>query len=113
MTSLLLLINYFSNHLRLTDQDTTSDQPGDIGSERHSLLSHKDDNTPSRDSSCASISDDEDYVKDAHARVGQGRETVKDEEYRRHLCAICFDAPKECFFLPCGHSVACFECATR
>ncbi|XP_019460162.1 PREDICTED: uncharacterized protein LOC109359922 [Lupinus angustifolius] len=31
----------------------------------------------------------------------------------RRLCAICFDAPRECFFLPCGHCVACFACGTR
>ncbi|KAI3474211.1 hypothetical protein Pfo_028999 [Paulownia fortunei] len=109
----LLLINYFLNHFRRTEQDTPRDQLGDNGSERNSLLSHKDDDIPSWGSSYASVSEDEEYVEDAQAGVGQGGKPVKDEEYRRRLCAICFDAPKDCFFLPCGHCVACFGCATR
>ncbi|KAI3474738.1 hypothetical protein Pfo_029923 [Paulownia fortunei] len=113
MTFLLLLINYFLNHFRRTEQDTPRDQLGDNGSERNSLLSHKDDDIPSWGSSYASVSEDEEYVEDAQAGVGQGGKPVKDEEYRRRLCAICFDAPKDCFFLPCGHCVACFGCATR
>ncbi|XP_062085175.1 E3 ubiquitin-protein ligase APD2-like isoform X2 [Humulus lupulus] len=31
----------------------------------------------------------------------------------RLLCIICFDSPRDCFFLPCGHCAACFTCATR
>ncbi|XP_022873683.1 uncharacterized protein LOC111392552 [Olea europaea var. sylvestris] len=41
---------------------------------------------------------------------------VKDGEYSNNmmrLCAICYDAPRDSFFLPCGHCVACFACATR
>ncbi|KAL7136238.1 hypothetical protein ABFS83_10G016400 [Erythranthe nasuta] len=81
MTSLLLLMNYFSNHFRRRDQ------LGEVGPERNALLSHEDGD------SSASISDD--------------------DEHRQRHCAICFTAPKDCFFLPCGHSVACFQCATR
>ncbi|CAN7103695.1 unnamed protein product [Brassica rapa subsp. narinosa] len=28
-------------------------------------------------------------------------------------CAICFDAKRDCFFLPCGHCVACYQCGTK
>ncbi|KFK22532.1 hypothetical protein AALP_AAs66306U000100 [Arabis alpina] len=27
--------------------------------------------------------------------------------------AICFDAPRDCFFLPCGHCVSCYQCGTK
>ncbi|KAK6120264.1 hypothetical protein DH2020_045955 [Rehmannia glutinosa] len=113
MTFLLLLINYIMNHFHRTEQDTPRDQLGDIGSERSSLLAqHKDDDIPSWGSSYASISEDEEHKEDAQAGVVQGGKPVKDDE-NRQLCAICFDAPKNCFFIPCGHCVACFGCATR
>lgn len=31
----------------------------------------------------------------------------------QRLCAICYDAPRDCFFLPCSHCVACYDCAMR
>lgn len=31
----------------------------------------------------------------------------------QRLCVFCFDAPRDCFFLPCGHCAACFTCGTR
>lgn len=110
MAFLLLLINYFMNHFRRTEQDTPRDQLGSIGSESNPLLSHKDDNISSWGSSDASVSENE---EDTQAGVEQGGKQVKDDEYSRRICAICFDAPKDCFFIPCGHCVACFGCATR
>ncbi|KAG8377025.1 hypothetical protein BUALT_Bualt09G0125200 [Buddleja alternifolia] len=108
MTALVFLINYILNHFRHTEQDTRRDQLGDIGSERNPLLSHKDDNFSSQGSSYASLSGDEEHVEGA-----QEGKPIKDDEYSQRLCAICFDAPKDCFFLPCGHCVTCFGCATR
>lgn len=29
------------------------------------------------------------------------------------LCAICFDAPRDCLFLPCSHCVSCYACGTK
>ncbi|KAE8714391.1 RING/U-box superfamily protein isoform 3 [Hibiscus syriacus] len=29
------------------------------------------------------------------------------------LCIICYDDERNCFFIPCGHSATCFECAKR
>ncbi|GAB2274467.1 hypothetical protein Dimus_009237 [Dionaea muscipula] len=29
------------------------------------------------------------------------------------LCVICYDAPRDCFFLPCGHCAACFTCGSK
>eukprot|EP00250_Pteridium_aquilinum_P015315 c22516_g1_i2 orf=306-1361(-) len=30
-----------------------------------------------------------------------------------YLCAICLDAPKTVFFIPCGHAATCLACAKR
>ncbi|XP_047966210.1 E3 ubiquitin-protein ligase APD2 isoform X2 [Salvia hispanica] len=100
---LMLLFNYFTNHLRRTEQDMPSDPPGGIGSERNPLLLRKDDDT--------SASEDGDHEDDAQAGVEAN--PVKGDEDRGHTCAICFEAPKDCFFIPCGHCVACFGCANR
>lgn len=80
------------------------------GSERAPLLSHKDDD----ESSCASSSD---YVSQDDEQVldmleGQLKDEGTDSSISR-LCAICFDAPRDCFFLPCGHCVACLACGMR
>jgi hypothetical protein len=67
----------------------------DAGSERTPLLSQKDENGGSSYDSMVSQSED---------NPGDGDSSV---------CAICFDAPRDSFFLPCGHSVSCFPCGTR
>uniref|UniRef100_A0A0E0PVW3 RING-type domain-containing protein n=1 Tax=Oryza rufipogon TaxID=4529 RepID=A0A0E0PVW3_ORYRU len=30
-----------------------------------------------------------------------------------NVCKICYDAPRSCFFIPCGHGFACYTCARR
>ncbi|KAK4253266.1 hypothetical protein QN277_010590 [Acacia crassicarpa] len=83
--------------------------------QRVPLLSHKDDDVSSWGSSYDSVSQDE---EDLDLLIGDsinGKSLADGETSNntRRLCAICFDAPRDCFFLPCGHCVACFECATR
>lgn len=48
--------------------------------------------------------------------------TLDDESMDNHLnenvantqlCAICLDAPKTVFFIPCGHAATCLACAKR
>lgn len=29
------------------------------------------------------------------------------------VCVICYDDPRECLFIPCGHCIACHACAIR
>lgn len=29
------------------------------------------------------------------------------------VCSICLDAPKDCFFDPCGHCCTCYSCGVR
>lgn len=33
--------------------------------------------------------------------------------YSEKVCKICYDAPRSCFFIPCGHGFTCFTCARR
>ncbi|TKW26295.1 hypothetical protein SEVIR_3G178800v4 [Setaria viridis] len=35
------------------------------------------------------------------------------EERGEGGCVLCCDAPKDCFFLPCGHSATCYACGAR
>lgn len=83
-------------------------------SERTPLLSNKDDDLSSWGSSYDTVSQDDEELE-PQAIGSLGPRTTKDGEFRntRRLCAICFDAPRDCFFLPCGHCVACFACGTR
>ncbi|KAK1377428.1 E3 ubiquitin-protein ligase rififylin [Heracleum sosnowskyi] len=81
-----------------------------IGSERAPLLSHKDDDQSSCSSSCDFVFQDDEQVLDM--LDGQFKDGETDLSISR-LCAICFDAPRDCFFLPCGHCVACLACGMR
>ncbi|XP_024956035.1 E3 ubiquitin-protein ligase APD2 isoform X2 [Citrus sinensis] len=91
-------------------------QHGDVESARAPLLSHKDDDLSSWGSSYDSISTDEGNLEEfltASSLEGKSLRDGEDSNNTRRLCAICFDAPRDCFFLPCGHCVACFKCGTR
>lgn len=37
-------------------------------------------------------------------------ESARDDQ---QLCTICLDAPKDCFFDPCGHRCTCYSCGRR
>uniref|UniRef100_A0A5B6ZBF9 RING-type domain-containing protein n=1 Tax=Davidia involucrata TaxID=16924 RepID=A0A5B6ZBF9_DAVIN len=116
MTILMLLAFHFLNNFQCTREDGTRFQFGEMGSERAPLLSHKDDDLSSWGSSYDSVSQDDEDLEDGLAVSSLEGKPPKDGEYNnniRRLCAICFDAPRDCFFLPCGHCVACFVCGTR
>lgn len=82
---------------------------------RAPLLLPKDDDLSSWGSSYDSVSDDEEGLENflAAASLEGKLRDGEDGNNTRRLCAICFDAPRDCFFLPCGHCVACFACGTR
>ncbi|XP_021845128.1 E3 ubiquitin-protein ligase APD2 isoform X2 [Spinacia oleracea] len=101
MTSVMLWAFNFLNRIRRNMEDSPENQSGDLGSERAPLLSQKDDELSSLGSSYDSGSQNDE-------------ETQEDmEEGCRRLCVICFDAPKDCFFIPCGHCATCFTCGIR
>ncbi|KAF3449548.1 hypothetical protein FNV43_RR10277 [Rhamnella rubrinervis] len=116
MTALMLLIFNFFNEFQCIREDRIGSQYEVARPERTPLLSNKDDDLSSWGSSYDSVSNDEDDLEDF---LGVGSHEGKilgdgdKSNSTRRLCAICFDAPRDCFFLPCGHCVACFACGTR
>ncbi|KAI7999112.1 E3 ubiquitin-protein ligase APD2 [Camellia lanceoleosa] len=115
LTLLVLSAFYMFNNCQCTREEGTRFQFGEMRSERAPLL-QKDDDLSSWGSSCDSVSQDDEDLEDELALGSLEGMPLKDGEYNnniRRLCAICFDAPRDCFFLPCGHCVACFACGTR
>ncbi|XWS59964.1 hypothetical protein CRYUN_Cryun08bG0167400 [Craigia yunnanensis] len=115
MTAVMLVGFNFLNKFQFSREDETSVPYGDIASTRAPLLSRKDDDITSWGSSYDSVSSDEADLEDFLAVSVEGTSTRDGENSNntRRLCAICFDAPRDCFFLPCGHCVACYACGTR
>ncbi|XP_057512746.1 E3 ubiquitin-protein ligase APD2-like [Actinidia eriantha] len=116
MTVLMLLAFHFLNNFQCNREEGTRYQFGGTISERAPLLSQKDDDLLSWGSSYDSVSQDDEDLEDGLPVSSLEGKPLKDGEYNnniRRLCAICFDAPRDCFFLPCGHCVACFACGTR
>ncbi|KAF9665607.1 hypothetical protein SADUNF_Sadunf16G0140600 [Salix dunnii] len=111
MTALLLLALRLCNWCRPSGRDGY--QAGEIQSERTRLLAQKDDDSSSWGSSYDSNShEEEDLEKWLAVNCLEGKSVAEGENLRR-LCVICFDALRDCFFLPCGHCAACFTCGTR
>lgn len=45
--------------------------------------------------------------------VESGSSGSSDELYDGKICVICYDEPRNCFFVPCGHCATCHDCALR
>lgn len=116
MTVLMLAAFHFLNKFRCIHEEGTGVQNGEVDPGRAPLLSYKDDDLSSWGSSYDSVSNDEEDLEDLLALGSLEGKSSRDGENgnnTRRLCAICFDAPRDCFFLPCGHCVSCFACGTR
>lgn len=116
MTVLILLAFRFFNMSQTTAEDRTGFEAEEVGTERAPLLLLKDDDVSSWGSSYDSVSHDEEDLKEQLAASStEGQQITEGENINNppRLCVICFDAPRDCFFLPCGHCAACFTCATR
>ncbi|KAJ6316103.1 hypothetical protein OIU78_019393 [Salix suchowensis] len=115
MTFIMMAAFNFLNKFQCVREDGSRLQFGELEPGRAPLLSRKDDDLASWGSSYDSASNDEEGLEDflaASSLEGKSRDGENGNNTRR-LCAICFDAPRDCFFLPCGHCVACFACGTR
>ncbi|KAL8172049.1 hypothetical protein V2J09_023853 [Rumex salicifolius] len=44
---------------------------------------------------------------------GGSSSSSSDELYDGKICVICYDEPRNCFFVPCGHCATCYDCALR
>ncbi|XP_051140312.1 E3 ubiquitin-protein ligase APD2-like isoform X2 [Andrographis paniculata] len=42
-----------------------------------------------------------------------GSTSSSEDLYDGKICVICYDEKRSCFFVPCGHCVACHTCANR
>lgn len=81
----------------------------EVNSERAPLLSRKDSDVTSWSSSYDSFSSDDENSSEGKTII-EGETSNND---LRCLCVICFDARRDCFFLPCGHFATCYTCGTR
>ncbi|XP_030447688.1 E3 ubiquitin-protein ligase APD2-like isoform X1 [Syzygium oleosum] len=116
MTILLLLAFRLCNVFQFSSGESTGLQPGQMETERAPLLSPKEDDLSSWGSSYDSVSHDEEDLEEQLAVTAlEGKPFGEGENHSnpRGLCVICFDAPRDCFFLPCGHCAACYACGSR
>ena len=116
MTVIMLLAFRFCSRF----QNLREFQPVEVGAERAPLLLPKDDDASSWGSSYDSVSNDEEDPREWQVPESslEGKATNEGENNStnnnpRRLCIICYDSPRDCFFLPCGHCAACFTCGTR
>ncbi|XP_059660865.1 E3 ubiquitin-protein ligase APD2-like [Cornus florida] len=113
MTLLILLAFRICNVFQIISSDRRAFQAGEMGFERAPLLSYKDDDLSSWGSSYDSLSHDEDQLDEWLSVDAKLLKDGGSNSSSRCLCISCFDAPRDCFFLPCGHCAACFTCGTR
>ncbi|WOK98974.1 hypothetical protein Cni_G07686 [Canna indica] len=108
----LLIFMAFQIFINLQCNYGTTHQTTEATTERRPLLSNKDDDDQSLGSSYESVSHDE---EDIHVHHETESDMPKDDNINnpQHLCTICCDARRDCFFLPCGHCAVCFACGTR
>ncbi|XAR60735.1 Ubiquitin--protein ligase [Bertholletia excelsa] len=116
LTALVLLAVRLCNMFQITRTDETGVQEGETAPVRAPLLTRKDDDLLSWGSSYDSVSHDEEELDELLAMASLEGKPPKDGENNgnhRRLCVMCFDASRDCFFLPCGHCACCFTCGTR
>ncbi|CAK9143995.1 unnamed protein product [Ilex paraguariensis] len=44
---------------------------------------------------------------------GNCNNSSSEDLYDGKICVICYDEPRDCFFIPCGHCATCYVCAQR
>ena len=45
--------------------------------------------------------------------VESGSSSSSEDLYDGKICVICYEEPRNCFFVPCGHCATCHTCAQR
>lgn len=113
MTILVILSFRICSMFKITREDGARHQTRETGSERTPLLPPKDDDQSSWGSSYDSNSQDDEELDKLFAVEGNQLKEGESIKGPQRLCVICFDAPRDCFFLPCGHCAVCFTCGTR
>ncbi|KAL5580743.1 hypothetical protein UlMin_013185 [Ulmus minor] len=118
MSVIILLAFRFCNMFLNRGEHRIQFEPQEGASERAPLLLSKDDDVSSWGSSYDSVSNDEEdlegwqVVSSSEGRpMNEGESTSNNNPGRN--CVICFNSPRDCFFLPCGHCAACVTCGKR
>lgn len=114
---LLLALKFFKMFQANGDEEREGFQQVQVISEQTRLLPTKDDDDLSSwCSSYESLSNEEEDIKlwlAENSMEGKSSREGETSNDLKHLCVICSAAPRDCFFLPCGHYATCFACATR
>lgn len=112
MTVIIVLTFKMINYVHC---DSNNNQAAEAAPERAPLILNKDDDSSSLGSSYDSVSTDGNDIEEPLDLSQNGPDNSRwSEGYDpHHLCTICLDAAKDCFFLPCGHCATCFTCGTR
>ncbi|XP_004294245.1 PREDICTED: uncharacterized protein LOC101291029 [Fragaria vesca subsp. vesca] len=115
MTVLLLMAFRFCSIFQNAGEDRTDFQGREASPVRTPLLLPKDDDALSWGSSYECISNDEEDFEEFLGVSSLEGKSINggDDNNTLRLCVICFDGPRDCFFLPCGHCATCFTCGTR
>lgn len=115
MTLAILLIYKIFTSFQFIFGYNTSHQTTLTPNETSPLLANKEDDGTSLGSSYESVSHDEgeDIEEFLKAAPSKPLEEVESSDQSQHLCVICCEARKDCFFLPCGHSTTCYTCGLR
>ncbi|XVF05328.1 hypothetical protein REPUB_Repub05bG0162900 [Reevesia pubescens] len=113
MTILILLAFGFCKMFH--SRDGPRFHAGETETERAPLLAETDDDMSSWGSTYDSVSQDEEDLEQWQAASYLEGKPLNQEESNNppSLCVVCSDAPRDCFFLPCGHCATCFTCGTR
>jgi len=113
MTIIILLAFRFCRMFQ--SRDETGSHVGEMVPEQAPLIPEKDDDISSWGSSYDSASHDEADLEEWLVKTSlEGNPSSGAESNNpRRLCLVCFDEPRDCFFLPCGHCATCFTCGTR
>uniref|UniRef100_A0A0D9WIT0 RING-type domain-containing protein n=1 Tax=Leersia perrieri TaxID=77586 RepID=A0A0D9WIT0_9ORYZ len=102
--ALLILYEIVNLLFSLSPGGNSSSNTADTRASLLSSASKEEEDNESLGSSYDSVSShDGDGMDDAERNGGESR----------HLCVVCCDARRDCFFLPCGHSATCHACGTR
>ncbi|CAN8317046.1 unnamed protein product [Cochlearia groenlandica] len=105
VTCFMLGAIQFWKRLQCHGGEETSQTENDAARTR--LVPNKDEDGSSIGSSNESFAADDADMEEFVCNEGEASNST------RRLCAICFDAPRDCFFLPCGHCVSCYQCGTK
>ncbi|XP_073008224.1 E3 ubiquitin-protein ligase APD2-like isoform X1 [Typha latifolia] len=114
MTAVILLVYKILNYLLNIHGDDVGHQTANTTNERTPLLTNKEDDNLSLGSSYESVSHDEEDIEEC-LKAAAAMKSLEEPEtnHSNQLCAICCNAHRDCFFLPCGHSATCYTCGTR